>query len=63
MIRFGNGRGFSNAYISGGNIGVDGFLVDIRADIFERGLCLPSDNKMTTEEGDRICEFIKRCFG
>ena len=61
--RFGNGRGLSNAYISGGNIGVDGLPLDIGADIFERGLCLPSDNKMTTKEVDRVCEIIKRCFG
>ena len=35
---------------------------DIGADIFERGCCLPSDNKMTPEEQDRIIEAIKRCF-
>ena len=32
------------------------------ADIFKRGLCLPSDNKMTEEQQDRIIEIIKRCF-
>jgi dTDP-4-amino-4,6-dideoxygalactose transaminase len=46
----------TNAYIVGG-------VQDIGADIFERGLCLPSDNKMTTDEQDRIIEVIKRCFG
>lgn len=35
---------------------------DISADIFDRGLCLPSDNKMTIEEQDRIIEVIKACF-
>ncbi len=35
---------------------------DIGADIFERGLCLPSDNKMTCEEQDKIIEIIKACF-
>ena len=40
----GNGRGRTNAYISGSG-------VDVGADIFRRGLCLPSDNKMTTEQG------------
>ncbi|MBE6619161.1 MAG: aminotransferase class V-fold PLP-dependent enzyme [Ruminococcaceae bacterium] len=35
---------------------------DVGADIFERGLCLPSDNKMTPEEQDIIIEIIKRCF-
>ena len=45
----------TNAYISGG-------VEDIGADIFDRGLCLPSDNKMTKEEQDIIIEVIKRCF-
>ena len=31
-------------------------------DIFARGLCLPSDNKMTPEEQDVIIEVIRRCF-
>lgn len=51
----GNGRGRSNAYISGTG-------VDIGADIFRRGLCLPSDNKMTVEQQDRIIDIIHRCF-
>jgi len=51
----GNGRGKSNAYI-------DGSGVDVGADIFRRGLCLPSDNKMTVEQQDRIIEIIHRCF-
>ncbi len=51
----GNGRGRSNAYI-------DGSGVDVGADIFRRGLCLPSDNKMTPEQQDRIIEIIHRCF-
>ena len=32
-------------------------------DIFERGFCLPSDNKMTMEQVDRICEVVRECFG
>ncbi len=35
---------------------------DNGADIFERGLCLPSDNKMTMEQVDAICEVIRKCF-
>ncbi|MDO5131375.1 MAG: DegT/DnrJ/EryC1/StrS family aminotransferase [Eubacteriales bacterium] len=35
---------------------------DVGADIFHRGLCLPSDNKMTPEQQDRIIEIIHRCF-
>ncbi len=31
-------------------------------DIFSRGLCLPSDIKMTAEEQNSIIEVIKRCF-
>ena len=51
----GNIRGKTNAYI-------DGDVEDVGADIFHRGLCLPSDNKMTEEQQDRIIEVIKRCF-
>ncbi len=54
---YGNGRGRSNAYIDQGK------ALDVGADIFERGLCLPSDNKMTMDQVDRVCEIIKRCFG
>ena len=51
----GNGRGRTNAYIAGGS-------EDVGADIFRRGLCLPSDNKMTSAEQERIIEIIHRCF-
>ena len=51
----GNGRGRTNAYIKGSG-------VDVGADIFRRGLCLPSDNKMTPEQQERIIEIIHRCF-
>ncbi len=51
----GNGRGQSNAYIKGE-------MTDVGADIFRRGLCLPSDNKMTAEQQDVIIEIIHRCF-
>ena len=51
----GNGRGRTNAYISGSG-------TDVGADIFRRGLCLPSDNKMTSEQQDKIIEIIHRCF-
>ncbi len=55
VTREGSGRCRTNAYIAGG-------CVDVGADIFERGLCLPSDNKMTPEQQDVIIEVIKRCF-
>lgn len=51
-----------NAYISGGSVGKDGKPLDIGADIFERGLCLPSDNKMTAEEQDKVIEIVRNCF-
>lgn len=35
---------------------------DVGADIFERGLCLPSDNKTTMEQQDRIIAVIRACF-
>lgn len=35
---------------------------DVSADIFARGICLPSDNKMTPEQQDVVIEIIKRCF-
>ena len=52
----GNGRAQSNAYIDTGKI------TDVGMDIFHRGLCLPSDNKMTPDQQDRIIEIIKSCF-
>ena len=51
----GNGRGRSNAYIAGSDI-------DVGTDIFRRGLCLPSDNKMTPKQQDKIIDIIRRCF-
>ena len=35
---------------------------DVGADIFRRGLCLPSDNKMTPEQQEKVIEIIRRCF-
>ena len=45
----------TNAYIAGG-------VTDVGADIFTRGLCLPSDNKMTPEQQARIIQVIRACF-
>lgn len=55
IAQTGSGRAKTNAYIAGG-------VADVGADIFERGCCLPSDNKMTEAEQDRIIEIIHRCF-
>lgn len=51
----GNGRAGSNAYIAGS-------ALDVGMDIFQRGLCLPSDNKMTVQEQERILQVIHDCF-
>ena len=55
ITREGSGRARTNAYTAGG-------VEDIGADLFERGLCLPSDNKMTAEQQEIIIETVKRCF-
>lgn len=36
--------------------------MDVGADIFARGLCLPSDIKMTNEQQDIVIEMIRSCF-
>ncbi len=51
----GNGRGGSNAYIAGES-------VDVGMDIYSRGLCLPSDNKMTPAQQDTVIEIVRSCF-
>ena len=55
MTREGNGRGRTNAYIPGK-------VIDVGADIFQRGLCLPSDINMIAEEQDKIIQIIRSCF-
>ena len=62
VTREGNGRGKTNAYIQGGALGKDGRPLDVGVDIFQRGLCLPSDNKMTEEEQNIIIEIIRSFF-
>ena len=52
----GNGRCRSNVYIDKGK------AVDVGADIFARGLCLPSDIKMTVEEQNIVINIIRSCF-
>ncbi len=55
VTKNGNGRAKTNAYIAGEG-------TDVGMDIFSRGLCLPSDNKMTEEEQNIIIEAIRACF-
>ena len=56
ITRSGSGRARSNAYIR------ETGAVDAGMDIFRRGLCLPSDNKMTPEQVDGVSEIVRRCF-
>ena len=51
----GSARASTNAYIAGSVAVTD-------EDIFRRGLCLPSDNKMTPEQQDVVIEIIRSCF-
>ncbi|CAI3428834.1 aminotransferase family protein [Enterococcus cecorum] len=48
-------RAMTNAYI-------DSEDINVGKDIFNRGLCLPSDNKMTEEEQNEIIKIIHTCF-
>ena len=56
ITKNGSGRARSNAYIN------ETGMIDVGADIFDRGLCLPSDNKMTVEQQEVVVEAIRRCF-
>lgn len=55
VTRQGSGRAQTNAYIQGE-------AVDVGMDIFNRGLCLPSDIKMTPEQQDIVIAMIRSCF-
>lgn len=44
------------------NMYIAEIATDVGADIFHRGVCLPSDNKMTKKQQDRIIEIIRACF-
>ena len=55
ITKDGNGRANTNAYITSES-------TDVGVDVFNRGLCLPSDNKMTPEDQDVIIKLIHECF-
>ena len=55
VTREGDGRGRTNAYIAGSGL-------DVGMDIFARGLCLPSDNKMTPDQQEKIIQIVRSCF-
>ena len=56
ITRKGSGRAWSNAYTDNNG------MIDVGADIFNRGLCLPSDIKMTKAEQDVVIDIVHRCF-
>ncbi len=62
VTREGNGRAKTNAYVSGGEVGKDGRPLDVGMDIFQRGVCLPSDNKMRAKEQEAVMNVIYKCF-
>lgn len=52
-----------HAFVTASGVAVSGSDVrDVGADIFARGLCLPSDNKMTPDQQDAIIAAIRECF-
>ena len=55
VTKSGSLRAKTNAYIEGG-------VFDVSMDIFERGLCLPSDIKMTADEQNAIIKIVRSCF-
>ncbi|MBQ2785786.1 MAG: DegT/DnrJ/EryC1/StrS family aminotransferase [Oscillospiraceae bacterium] len=55
VTREGDGRARTNAYIAGE-------AADVGMDLYDRGLCLPSDNKMTPQQQDVIIQAIRGCF-
>jgi dTDP-4-amino-4,6-dideoxygalactose transaminase len=44
------------------NVSIQTKTEDVGADLFARGLCLPSDIKMTPEQQDAIIEIVWSCF-
>lgn len=55
ITRSGVARVRTNTYVAGS-------VEDVGADLFDRGLCLPSDIKMTREEQDKVIEMVRSCF-
>ena len=51
-----------NDFVSRNGNGAAAKQENVSRDVFERGLCLPSDIKMTAEEQDNIIQIIRSCF-
>ena len=55
-------EGLLNAGEGSSAVGRDGKPLDVGRDIFNRGVCLPSDNKMTAEQQDTVIRLVASCF-
>lgn len=55
-------EGLLNAGEGSSAVGRDGSPLDVGRDIFNRGVCLPSDNKMTAEQQDAVIRLVAGCF-
>lgn len=55
-------EGLLNAGEGSSAVGTDGKPLDVGRDIFNRGVCLPSDNKMTAEQQDAVIRLVASCF-
>lgn len=55
-------EGLLNAGEGSSAVGRDGKPLDVGRDIFNRGVCLPSDNKMTAEQQDAVIRLVASCF-
>lgn len=55
-------EGLLNAGEGSSAVGTDGSPLDVGRDIFNRGVCLPSDNKMTAEQQDAVIRLVASCF-
>ncbi len=51
----------SSPFVTRQGLAVDGGP-DVGMDIFARGLCLPSDNKMTAREQEQVIQIVRSCF-
>ncbi len=58
VTREGDGRARTGSKATGS----DGKPLDAGMDLFQRGLCLPSDNKMTVQQQERIIQVVRSCF-
>ncbi|MEC4295544.1 DegT/DnrJ/EryC1/StrS family aminotransferase [Adlercreutzia shanghongiae] len=56
VLRDGNGRARTSAYAAAGAVS------PASEDVFRRGVCLPSDIKMSAEQQGKVIDVIRKCF-